>query len=397
MLALLLAVACDAPPTDTKPPDGADDRNEARVQELMALGYLDYSDEIATPGETVVTQFDRERSAPGYNLVVSRQLAKAELFDAEGRVVHAWQPPGVKHFSNVELDRRGRLLVSGAAKDAGTGHLIVLDWNGQVLFEERIGSHHDAEWRPGGTIAALTRQRRRLPGVADGQVIRDNGIALVDPSQGVVWERSLTESLLASPERFRFQRLPRMKKSRRGPIIDLLHANSLEAMRYPEFAERHPLYAEGNWLVSIRHQDTLAVIDGASGEVVWSYGQKILSGQHDAQQLPNGNLLVFDNGLSRESSRVLEIDPVTEAIVWQYPPPGGDPFFTFANGSSQRLPNGNTLVADSDHGVAFEVTPAGETVWHFRNPHRDEEGHRATIVRIKRYPTEWVKKLLGKP
>lgn len=31
-----------------------------------------------------------ERSSPGYNLYVSRNLCLAELMDAEGRVINAW-------------------------------------------------------------------------------------------------------------------------------------------------------------------------------------------------------------------------------------------------------------------------------------------------------------------
>jgi hypothetical protein len=46
--------------------------------------------------------------------------------------------------------------------------------------------------------------------------------------------------------------------------------------------------------------------------------------------------------------------------------------------------------------VAFEVTPDGETVWEFRNPHLDSRGHRATIVRMRRYPTLLVEALLAR-
>jgi hypothetical protein len=56
-----------------------------------------------------------------------------------------------------------------------------------------------------------------------------------------------------------------------------------------------------------------------------------------------------------------------------------------SKGSNQRLPNGNTLIADSDAGVIFEVTPEGQTVWEYRNPHVDARGRRAAIVRATRY------------
>ena len=37
---------------------------------------------------------------------------------------------------------------------------------------------------------------------------------------------------------------------------------------------------------------------------------------------------------------------------------------------AQRLPNRNTLITETDTGRAFEVTPEGEIVWQFLNPHR---------------------------
>ena len=60
----------------------------------------------------------------------------------------------------------------------------------------------------------------------------------------------------------------------------------------------------------------------------------------------------------------------------------------------QRLPNGNTLIAESDRGRAFEVTAEGEIVWQWLNPARDEEGRLATLVRMKRLPVELVAPLI---
>lgn len=118
----------------------------------------------------------------------------------------------------------------------------------------------------------------------------------------------------------------------------------------------------------------------------------MVSGPHDARMLDSGNILVFDNGLSRKRSRVLELDPVMREVVWEHT--GDDPFFTIFRGSCQRLPNGNTLIANSDHGEAFEVTPDGRQVWRFLNPQLTAEGKRRLIVRMIRYPPEWIDPLL---
>jgi hypothetical protein len=60
---------------------------------------------------------------------------------------------------------------------------------------------------------------------------------------------------------------------------------------------------------------------------------------------------------------VLEYDPVTQTYPWYY---GGDPsplFTADVRGVKQRLPNGNTLIADPDGARVLEVTSAKELVW----------------------------------
>ena len=57
-------------------------------------------------------------------------------------------------------------------------------------------------------------------------------------------------------------------------------------------------------------------------------------GQHDAKQLENGHLLVFDNGLRRRrDSRVFELNAATGEIVWRYEHEG---FYTNLRGGAQQ-------------------------------------------------------------
>ena len=79
--------------------------------------------------------------------------------------------------------------------------------------------------------------------------------------------------------------------------------------------------------------------------------------------LDNGHILIYDNGSTREWSRIVELDPVTEEIVWTYQADPVEDFYSRFYGSAQRLPNGNTYLADSLGGMAFEVTEDGDVVW----------------------------------
>ena len=96
--------------------------------------------------------------------------------------------------------------------------------------------------------------------------------------------------------------------------------------------------------------------------------------------LRNGDILIYDNGgyapfppRERDFTRLVEINPLTGKIVWQY---SYEPyifkhtakFFSSSWGSVQRLPNGNTLSLDCHKGRVFEVTPQGEIVWEYISP-----------------------------
>jgi len=116
-----------------------------------------------------------------------------------------------------------------------------------------------------------------------------------------------------------------------------------------------------------------------------------------------GNILVFDNGgfsvwgagtgrfnkYLRMFSRVLEFDPTTFQVVWEYSPSAGDLLaFSHIVSSAQRLPNGNTLIASGLGGQFLEVTPAKEIVWEYQNEYAFNGA--TTIYRALRVPPEWI-------
>jgi hypothetical protein len=111
--------------------------------------------------------------------------------------------------------------------------------------------------------------------------------------------------------------------------------------------------------------------------------------------LPNGHILIFDNGTARKYSRILELDPIADEIVWEYV---GDPpqsFFSAAVSGQQRLPNGNTLICSGGQGRIFEVTPDQEIVWDYINPYSREPGTYGSLYRHSgRYAPEFIESFL---
>ncbi len=137
----------------------------------------------------------------------------------------------------------------------------------------------------------------------------------------------------------------------------------------------------------------ILIIAPDSGRILWSWGPGILDWPHMPTMLQNGHILVYDNGAHRTYSRVLELDPVSREIVWEYRADPPEAFYSQTRGSSQRLANGNTLICESERGRVFEVTPEGEVVWEFYNPDL-RKGKRRLIYRMERIPPEEVESWL---
>ena len=82
--------------------------------------------------------------------------------------------------------------------------------------------------------------------------------------------------------------------------------------------------------------------------MVWRNPHPLVAQQHSPVELPNGRMLIFDNGNLRPGvtsphSRAVEIDPLTQTVTWEYVDPMRPAFFSPYMGSADRLENGNTF------------------------------------------------------
>ncbi|MFM7141353.1 MAG: aryl-sulfate sulfotransferase [Alphaproteobacteria bacterium] len=395
-----VGVATGGPPVAASPVVVPPALSPEEVARLKALGYVDVADEPAGAG-TGVVRLDRSKVQDGYTLFTNAFTCSARIIDVDGRVVHQWSRKPCFRWDNTTLLPDGDLLVVGrdqpdetrkggrAARWEQGQHLARLAWDGTVRWERRIHAHHDAEPVPDGRISVLVGEDRRIPEVDPSDDVVTDKLVILSPAGEVVEEAQLYDMLRDAPG-FVVQQRPKKGEAN----SDLLHANAIDWMRRPELAARDPLFAIGNVLVCMRHQDAVAIVDWRAQKVVWHWGQGEISGPHDAQVLPNGNILLFDNGVSRKWSRVIELDPVAKKIAWEWKAPDPKSFFSLTRGSNHRLANGNTLIADSDSGRGIEVTPDGEVAWEFVNP-AEHEGKRVAIVRMRRLPRELVDRLLA--
>lgn len=134
----------------------------------------------------------------------------------------------------------------------------------------------------------------------------------------------------------------------------------------------------GSFLLSSRDTSAMYLLDGHSGQVVEQIGgphgnTKLGRGtstafQHDAEELPNGLISVFDNGgvpMVHPQSRalVLSLNPKTrtETLVRQYE--HSKPLKAGSQGNMQILPNGNVFVGWGPEPYVSEYSASGKLLW----------------------------------
>jgi hypothetical protein len=345
---------------------------------------------------------DPARMEPGLTLFTARFLATGQgprgnwilAVDQAGEVVWYWFDPRVTP-TNVELLRNGNLLFS----DESAIHEIDLLGNDlRVWFSGAASTvgvppeavlvdsdcfHHEFQELPEGEEArfiALSKEVRVYPSYPFSETDPDAlqpfarvcGCTIVElrADGSIVRETSLLDAL--DPWRVCYGSLQNFWRCYGGSTIqhDWSHANTV--VLDPR---------DGNYVVSLRHQDCLVKLERASGALVWILGdpgrwrapwsQRLLAPvgegfawpyhQHAPRFTGPGRFLVFDNGVERaippaeplpfeqRTSRVVEYEvdepagTVRQVWSWTLPEPSYSDFF----GEADPLPRtGNLLVTD---------------------------------------------------
>jgi len=307
---------------------------------------------------------DESRSTPGYVLTSTIESDRAYLLDPDANVAHEWHVKG--GMTNwCYLLPNGNLFINERCENRKgvaltvSGRLSEYDKNSQLVWQhDDPYQHHDCRRLPNGAIyAAFSEPTEHLianlqggipgtetPGGPFGEVIRE-----VNENGDTVWEWYYEQLDLATH--------PLHRNANRWSYG---HTNTVCPLK------------DGNYLISSKNLCMLFIIDRQTNNVIWEYQDDQLNGQHDAQMLDNGNILVFANGAympDLHHSQVWEIDPRTNTTVWKYI--AKDDFTSFFSphmSGAQRLPTGNTLICEGNKGCIFEVTPEGDIVREYVNP-----------------------------
>jgi hypothetical protein len=332
-------------------------------------------------------------STKGYTLLTPHGDTCAYLIDMEGRVVHRWKFTHIKPGYG-RLLANGNLLMTGSDVNLGRpppdeptkppppfhehitrlgGYhttLIEVDWDGNTVWEYlNKAQHHDFHrFANGNTLVpewvelpqdlhrkvrgGYKKPREKLP-----RLIGDD---LVEVAPDLTEVRRIHTWRLLDPIKDRID-----AGTRRW---EWTHINGLDVNE------------AGDIVFSCRNCDRVAAIDGETGQIKFKLDKT--HGQHNPTWLPNGNLLVFDNG--HDASKVVELDPKSGETVWNYRGMPAHQFFSGHISGVSRLWSGNLLVCEGTSGRLFEVTRGHEVVWEWINPFVNNNARGEPTVSIYR-------------
>jgi Arylsulfotransferase (ASST) len=159
-------------------------------------------------------------------------------------------------------------------------------------------------------------------------------------------------------------------------MTDPVHLNDADPLPQA-LADKFPMFAPGDLLVSAREINLLFVLDPATLAIKWwQIGATIR--QHDGDWSPDGHLSVFNNRTTRGYSEITTIDPATFATSVAVDGRSID-FYARRRGDHQRLPNGGWLIASAQQGRIIEMSPQEDIALEFYN-HASEDGLGYTML-----------------
>lgn len=361
------------------------------------------------------------------------------LRDMNNNLIHTWTSTRNGGYSQYMMPDGSiyRSAVSGTSFNGGgaTGMIQKLSWSGSVLWEYTYSNtsyrlHHDFCVMPNGNVLMIAWELKTAAqcvaaGLNHSSSLWPDHIIEVQPvgTTGgiIVWKWHFWDHLIQDydPTKSNYGVVadhPELLDINVGSTSgDWMHCNgiSYNAARDEIVFSSHNL----NEIYVIDHSTTTAEAAGHTGgargkggDFLYRWGKasnyrapnspQVFNVVHCAIWLTgtlpgSGNIMAFNNRNGTNSSMIVEITPPIDSLgnytlnngtaylptspVWSYSASG---FYSNHLGGIQRLPNGNTLIAESTSGYIFEVNSAGVVQWSYQGS--------GEIVRALRYPPNYI-------
>mgnify|MGYP001310971804 CR=1 FL=1 len=375
----------------------------------------------------------------GNTLYGSNNSKYTYLRDMSNTLIHTWTSTRNGGYSCYMTPDGSiyRPAVYGSSLNGGAaaGMVQKLSWSGAVLWEYAYStstyrSHHDICPMPNGNVLLIAWETKTsaqcvAAGLNHSSSLWPDHIIEVQPvgtSGGIiVWQWHFWDHLIQDYD---------ATKSNYGVVAN-----------HPELLDINVGSTSGDWMhcngisynaardeivISSHNLDEIYVIDhstttaeaaghtggarGKGGDFLYRWGRasnyrvasspQVFNVVHCSKWITDGlpgtgNILAFNNREGTNSSMIVEITPPIDSLgnytltpgtaylpsapTWSYSASG---FYSNHLGGVQRLPNGNTLIAESTSGYLFEVNQAGTVQWSYQAS--------GEIVRALRYPPNYI-------
>jgi hypothetical protein len=378
------------------------------IEELSAIGYVAGS-QLAGELSGVILR-EPERVSPGLNLMTSGHGPVALLMQTDGTVLHEWTAEFDEIFSDHPRSDRGHEARRNFWRDAilfPNGDIVViwelfgifkLDRDSNVLWVVAEPAHHDLQLSESGEIVHLQSERKMLDGIPEQLAIEDFVIARNAGGEEI--RRVALSDALGNVNWLKLRRTFWRRAKDRGyglnerSAYDPFHTNSLQLLGERDAALLGGRFKAGDALVSMGMLDTVAIVDLEKGLTRWSQ-QGPFGMQHSARFSPEGEIVLFNNFSSAKHSSIMALDPRTRNVTREYHGPDSKLLYSRRSGGVQLLPNGNTLITETDGGRALEIAEDGVVVWEFHSPYRvedepDKVAHLYSLERIEESRATWL-------
>ncbi len=241
----------------------------------------------------------------GYVLLSRRDEPGAlYLLNARGKVVWYHEVKGTG-FKTAHFTERRTLLSILGSKEYATSYgnqVLEISLEGDTLLHLRKGqgdfttnAHHDVLLSPGNRIVMLNTVEKtfdlRSKGGGAADTVKSDGILVLDRNGRKIWEWTVFDALdpLTDPD---------IVNTR----TDWMHANSLS------------FDGDGHYLISFYNNGQIWKLHAQTGKVIWKFGRDgdfalpdsaAFDMGHAVHRNAEGDLMLFDNGVSREQSQAL--------------------------------------------------------------------------------------------
>ena len=292
-----------------------------------------------------------------YFLFIKQDNSGPVLMDNPNNIIWTWNLDKFRNPSKIIpylLFENGDVIL-GKYETKG---LYRVDKNGKIIWNKNYYNHHwisfdDENLYVPGTL--FIDQQDLKDKIYEGSFIKDcetnhksrfGTILIIDKKNG-----NLKNEIFLVDAFYNNVKSREIIEKYSYNCNDTFHLNDVRVLSNQE-AKYFENGQKGDFLVSFRHLDMVALVDKDKYNIKW-YVQGKFKYQHSPRITRKGTLLIFDNYYKSRRSRIVEIEISSKEIVGYFSNKDFK-FFSNTRGRIQLLDN-RIFIQSSDQGEIFEI------------------------------------------